>query len=94
MTHIISGEENFLHRTLTSVGIPALHILRVHNGVEYRFYELTGDLQDALHFSHFENKKINLKDGGSSNHVRIKESVKMEDLPSLHPFSGRVKLRS
>jgi molybdopterin/thiamine biosynthesis adenylyltransferase/DNA-binding transcriptional regulator YhcF (GntR family) len=94
MTHIISGEENFLHRTLASVGVPPLHILRVHNGVEYRFYELTGDLQDALHFSHFENKRINLTNGNSSNRVRIKEPVKAEDLSPLHPFSGRVKLRS
>jgi len=94
MTHMISGEENFLHRTLASVGVPALHILRVHNGVEYRFYELTGDLPDALHFSHFENKRINLMDGNSGNRVRIKEVVKAEDLPPLHPFSGRVKLRS
>jgi adenylyltransferase/sulfurtransferase len=94
MTHVISGEENFLHRTLASVGVPPLHILRVHNGVEYRFYELTGDLQDALHFSHFESKRINLMDGGSKNRVRLKEMLQAEELPSLHPFRGRVKLRS
>jgi molybdopterin/thiamine biosynthesis adenylyltransferase/DNA-binding transcriptional regulator YhcF (GntR family) len=93
LTHMITGEENFLHRTLASVGVPPLHILRVHNGVEYRFYELTGDVQDALHFSDFENKKINLLDGKMGNRVRIKEQVKLEDTP-IHPFSGRVKLRS
>lgn len=93
MTHVISGEENFLHRTLASVGVPSLHILRAHNGVEYRFYELTGDLRDALHFSHFENTKVNLMDGKTSGRVRIKEQVKLEDTP-LHPFHGRVKLRS
>jgi adenylyltransferase/sulfurtransferase len=92
MTHIISGEENFLHRTLASVGVPPLHILRAHNGVEYRFYELTGDLQDALHFSHFENRKVNIRDGGSNSRVRLKEAVKLDDLPPLHPFRGRVKL--
>src|SRR5512143_2563287 len=54
LTHVITGEENFLHRTLASVGVPALHILRAQNGVEYRFYELTGDLAEALHFGHFE----------------------------------------
>src|SRR3990170_4704337 len=54
MTHLITGEEAFLHRTLASLGIPPLHILRAHNGREYRFYELTGDLPDALHFRHFE----------------------------------------
>lgn len=53
MTHIISGEEDFLDRTLQSVGVPLLHIVRATNGGEYRFYELTGDLDDALHFSHF-----------------------------------------
>jgi adenylyltransferase/sulfurtransferase len=94
MTHLISGEENFLHRTLASVGVPPLHILRVHNGVEYRFYELTGDLQDALHFNHFENRKINSTDGSSNNRVRLKEAVKLDELPPLHPFRGRVKLGS
>ncbi len=93
MTHIISGEENFLHRTLASVGVPPLHILRVHNGVEYRFYELTGDLPDALHFRHFEKTKINLTDKKASGRVRMKESVKLEEAAS-HPVSGRVKLSS
>jgi len=91
LTHIITGEENFLHRTLASVGVPPLHILRVHNGVEYRFYELTGDLQDALHFRHFEKTKISLADGKTSGRVRIKGSVKLEDLPA-HSATGRVKL--
>jgi adenylyltransferase/sulfurtransferase len=91
LTHIISGEENFLHRTLASVGVPPLHILRVHNGVEYRFYELTGDLQDALHFRHFEKTKISLMHGKTSGRVRIKGSVKLEDSPA-HSASGRVKL--
>ncbi|HEY6074213.1 MAG TPA: ThiF family adenylyltransferase, partial [Anaerolineales bacterium] len=46
LTHVITGEENFLHRTLASVGVPSLHIVRAQNGVEYRFYELTGDLPE------------------------------------------------
>lgn len=54
LTHMITGEENFLHRTLSNVGVPSLHILRAHNGQEYRFYELTGDLPEALHFHDFE----------------------------------------
>ncbi len=54
LTHVITGEENFLHRTLSNVGVPPLHILRAHNGQEYRFYELTGDLPEALHFHDFE----------------------------------------
>ncbi len=93
MTHIITGEENFLHRTLASVGVPALHILRAHNGVEYRFYELTGDLPDALHFHHFEKTKINITDRKMSGRVRMKESVKLQDT-TPHSTSGRVKLSS
>jgi adenylyltransferase/sulfurtransferase len=54
LTHRITGEEDFLDRTLASVGVPPLHVLRAHNGFEYRFYELTGDLAEALHFGHFE----------------------------------------
>jgi hypothetical protein len=53
MNHTISGEEDFADRTLLSVGVPMLHIVRATNGGEYRFYELTGDLDEALHFSHF-----------------------------------------
>jgi adenylyltransferase/sulfurtransferase len=93
LTHMITGEENFLHRTLASVGIPALHILRVHNGSEYRFYELTGDLRDALHFRHFETTKINISERKLSGRVRIKESVKLQDVP-VHTARGRVKLNS
>ncbi len=55
MTHALTGEETFLRRTLKSIGVPELHILRAHNAREYRFYELTGDLPEALHFRHFES---------------------------------------
>ena len=92
LTHIITGEENFLHRTLASVGVPPLHILRVHNGVEYRFYELTGDLPDALHFRHFERTKINLMDKKNGGRVRFKESINL-DTATAHTATGRVKLR-
>src|SRR5512140_1934410 len=61
LTHIISGEENFLHRTLASVGVPPLHIVKAHNGLQYRFYELTGDLPEALHFHDFEKSRITLE---------------------------------
>ncbi len=54
MTHVVTGEEAFLSRTLASIGVPALHIVRSHNGREYRFYELTGDLDEALHFNHYQ----------------------------------------
>jgi adenylyltransferase/sulfurtransferase len=54
MTHVLTGKEDFLSMTLANAGVPALHILRAYNASEYRFYELTGDLKEALHFSHFE----------------------------------------
>lgn len=55
MTHVITGSEPFLDRTLWSIGAPPLHIIRARNSSEYRFYELTGDAPHALHFSHFSN---------------------------------------
>lgn len=54
MAHVITGDEPFLHRTLLALGIPPLHIVRVRNEHEYRFLELTGDLAETLHWSHFE----------------------------------------
>jgi hypothetical protein len=53
LTHTIRGDEDFVDRTLASVGVPPLHILRATNGSEFRFYELTGDLEEALHFNDF-----------------------------------------
>ena len=89
-THMITGEEDFLHRTLKSVGVPQLHILRAHNGVEYRFYELTGDLQEALHFNHFEkiNQEKPIKLGPR---IRLKEEVQLADTPS-NTARGRVRI--
>lgn len=94
LTHIITGEEDFLHRTLASVGVPSLHILRAHNGVQYRFYELTGDLAEALHFRHFEPKHINVapaaapekKETAASGRVRFKgepkADVRIKNIPA------------
>ena len=74
LSHTITGDEKFLARTLASVGVPALHIIRAYNAQEYRFYEMTGDLPDALHFSHFElpayEKPIKL-----SGRIKLKEKV-------------------
>ena len=70
MTHVITGNEPFLHHTLKSVGIPPLHIIRANNSDEYRFYELTGDLDETLHFSHFEN---------TSGVVQIRDRIKIGD---------------
>lgn len=53
MTHIITGEEPFVDRSLSEIGVPPLHILRARNTMEYRFYELTGDLRSALRFDDF-----------------------------------------
>ncbi len=93
LTHVITGEENFLHRTLASVGVPALHILRAQNGVEYRFYELTGDLPEALHFRDFERTHISVEPTTRSR-IRLKEEVKAAEEPlTLSRAHGRVKLR-
>ncbi len=89
-THMITGEENFLHRTLSNVGVPPLHILRAHNGLEYRFYELSGDLPEALHFRHFEQTEPEkpLKIGGR---IRIKEEVPLVDLHT-NPARDRIRI--
>lgn len=89
-SHTISGEENFLHRTLANVGVPPLHILRAHNGYEYRFYELSGDLSEALHFHHFEQTEPEepLKIGGR---IRLKEEVRPVDT-SASPVRDRIRL--
>jgi hypothetical protein len=90
MTHHIIGDESFLHHTLASIGIPPLHIIRANNGLEYCFYELTGDLPDALNFKDFKeavvDETIPLRD-----RIRIGAKVKLED-HSQHPASGRIKL--
>ncbi len=51
LSHTITGEENFLSRTLASLGVPALHILRAFNASEYRFLSLAAILSDALHLT-------------------------------------------
>jgi molybdopterin/thiamine biosynthesis adenylyltransferase/DNA-binding transcriptional regulator YhcF (GntR family) len=89
LTHMITGEEPFLHRTLASVGIPPLHIIRANNGSEYRFYELSGDLSDTLHFRHFESSlKVEVK----APRIRIKQKVQLKDAPLVIRTRGRVRL--
>lgn len=90
MTHTITGNEPFLYRTLASIGIPDLHILRAYNAQEYRFYELTGDLPEALHFTHFE--KTDLNDiSNLSPKIRLGEEIIPENSPDT-PARGRVVL--
>ena len=92
LSHAITGNENFLTRTLASVGVPALHIIRAYNAQEYRFYELSGDLPDALHFSHFELPALEkpIKLGG---HIKLKEKVTLKERPKIklhsEPLSSR-----
>ena len=94
MSHVITGDEPFLHRTLASVGVPPLHIIRARNETEYRFYELTGDLADALHFRDFESTiKIENK---KQARIRINDKVQVKvakDSSVLKVRSGRVRLR-
>ncbi len=89
MTHQIRGEEPFLDRTLASLGVPPLQILRAHNAEEYRFYELTGDLAEALHFGDFQ---------GTSSGVPLRERIKIGSAVKIHspaenPAAGKIKLK-
>jgi molybdopterin/thiamine biosynthesis adenylyltransferase/DNA-binding transcriptional regulator YhcF (GntR family) len=90
MTHEITGGEGFLHHTLASIGVPALHILRARNAQEFRFYELTGDLPEALHFRHFEGPVV-------ESQVPLRERISLgEETGSpdqaTNPAFGRVVL--
>jgi len=82
MTHTINGEEPFLSRTLASLGVPPLHIIRAFNQLEYHFYELSGDLADTLHFSHFEQPDME-KPIQLSGRIRLKEKVILADHPKI-----------
>jgi molybdopterin/thiamine biosynthesis adenylyltransferase/DNA-binding transcriptional regulator YhcF (GntR family) len=91
MTHVITGEEPFLHRTLASVGVPALHILRARNASEYRFYELTGDLAEGLHFNDFHGPaSVGLP--STPGHIRLGEEVALAERPRRRA-EGRILLR-
>jgi adenylyltransferase/sulfurtransferase len=50
LTHRISGEEEFLDRTLAEVDVPPLGIIRARNGKERVYFELTGDKATFLQF--------------------------------------------
>lgn len=91
LTHLITGEEDFLHHTLASIGIPPLHIIRVNNVEEYRFYELTGDLPEALHFNQFEGV-AEKKSESLRKRIHIEKVVTIED-PDKNPARGKIKLR-
>ena len=90
-THTITGDENFLHHTLSSVGVPPLHILRAQNGLEYRFYELTGDLAEALHFRHFEHNGSEVAKP-ITERIRLKSEVHLMDVP-VSAAHGRIRIK-
>ena len=89
MTHLITGEEDFLDHTLFSLGVPPLHILRANNTQEYRFYELTGDLAETLHFTDFEGTgdEVPLRD-----RIKIGAPIKIK-LDTRNPAAGKIKLK-
>lgn len=82
LSHTIHGDEDFLGRTLSSVGVPLLHILRAYNAQEYRFYELSGDLDDALHFSHFEKPEFE-KPLKITGRIKLKDKVVLKTRPHI-----------
>lgn len=94
LTHTITGEEDFLHRSLASIGVPALHILRANNGEEYRFYELTGDLAEALHFRHFTQTE-DAEAGRARGRIRLKGELQPAEVLHIKVNGrGHVKLRN
>ena len=82
MTHTITGKENFLNKSLAVMGVPPLHILRALNSKEFRFYEMTGDLLDALHFSHFEIPELR-KTLSVRNRIRLHEIATPLEKPHI-----------
>ena len=66
-----------------------MHILRAHYGREYRFYELTGDLPEALHFRHFTGGAAPLERPGR---IRLGGEVHLAEAND-HRARGRVVLR-
>ena len=51
LTHRISGDEDFLSRTLAEIDVPPLGIIRARNGGERVYFELTGDKATFLQFA-------------------------------------------
>lgn len=50
LTHRISGDEDFLDRTLAEIDVAPLDIIRACNGKEELYLELTGDKETFLRF--------------------------------------------
>jgi hypothetical protein len=94
MVHVITGQEPFLSRTLLGVGVPPLAILRARNDDEYRFYELTGDLADTLHWSHFEGGARSPRAVRVRVHprplIKLGDPVPIEDTPKTKVVKPKV----
>jgi molybdopterin/thiamine biosynthesis adenylyltransferase/DNA-binding transcriptional regulator YhcF (GntR family) len=90
LTHEITGGENFIHRTLSSIGVPPLHILRARNASEFRFYELTGDLPETLHFRHFEGQEASAQQP-LQNRITLGAEIDSES-DGKSAASGRITL--
>jgi hypothetical protein len=63
------------------------HILRAHNGEIYRFYELSGDLVDSLHFDHFIRPEIKL-----GPEITLSGDLAPDSI-TVSPARGRIKFR-
>jgi hypothetical protein len=51
LTHRITGDENYLERTLAQIDVPPLGIIRARSGDKRLYYELTGDKETFLTFA-------------------------------------------
>jgi adenylyltransferase/sulfurtransferase len=89
LSHMITGDEAFLERTMASVGVPPLHIIRANNGEEYFFYELTGDEKESLHFRDFEEARLVVRTP-LKGRIRISEPLKIK--PDGTDSKGQIKL--
>jgi molybdopterin/thiamine biosynthesis adenylyltransferase/DNA-binding transcriptional regulator YhcF (GntR family) len=92
MTHVVDENTDYLHHTLLSVGIPPLHIVRANNGVDYRFYELTGDLPTTLHFSHFEGTEDEAEKQGE-NQVRLGKKIEISSSANEEETIPRIRFK-
>jgi adenylyltransferase/sulfurtransferase len=90
MEHAVTSDVSYLDRTLMSVGVPPLHILRANNGLEYRFYELTGDLPTALHFSDYQHNPEE-RDNGNSGRIRLGKVLIRDKKETLDTLRIRLK---
>jgi adenylyltransferase/sulfurtransferase len=90
LSHVVTGEESYINNTLASLGIPPLHIIKAYNAQEYRFYELTGDLDEALHFRSFEESQSHPRVKLRSR-IRLGDEVSLPDV-RINPVHGRIKL--